>query len=43
MEVAYFAFISLGILPGDLEARPEEEKLLMLAMMERAAKALGEI
>lgn len=39
--MAYFAFISFGILPGDLAARTEEEKLLILAMMERAARARG--
>lgn len=38
MEAAYFAFISLGIFPGDFSRRPENEKILMYAMMERAAR-----
>ena len=42
MEAAYFAFISLGIFPGDFCGRTEEEKILMYAMMERAAKERDE-
>lgn len=40
-EAAFFAFVSFGVFPSDFEARPENEKLLMLAMMERAAKEMG--
>ena len=38
MEAAYFAFISLGIFQEDFEKRSENEKLMMFAMMDRAAK-----
>ena len=40
MEAAYAAFTNFGIFPGDFEQRPEREKLLMAAMMERLAKSL---
>ena len=39
-EAAFFAFVSFGIFPSDFESRTEREKLLMLAMMERAAKEM---
>lgn len=38
VEAAYFAFISLGIFPDDFRKRSENERILMFAMMERAAK-----
>ncbi len=34
-ELAYFAFVSFGIFPEDLERRSRNEKLLMHAMMTR--------
>lgn len=34
-ELAYFAFVSFGIFPEDLERRSMNEKILMHAMMSR--------
>lgn len=38
MEAAYFAFISFGIFPEDFCGRSENEKILICAMMDRAAR-----
>lgn len=39
--MAYFAFTNFGIFPGDFEERPEREKLLMAAMMDRMARKIA--